>query len=649
MGAPRIVRAGLAFAVVLTSLGAVPSGANHTTCTGQSNEIGTTTPCPEFSPDWRAKVSSYDSRGALLPSPVTFAPSSASFEFAGSDHESAVVEATYFMPKGWSFAFGQLQEESPGRAADGSLATTCAQVFDTAVPRRVARAEIVSASPRMHIRTSSGNGNRANAIYERAGSARSNVSFLRWSESTGIADLCLQFVTSTNLGDDAAEDLVLPVTVRRMTHRDFGWKITVDASPIFRNATLRNLGASVVLQTLHLNSLSAGNHHRNPLTGDLEALAFSRAPSSGVNGRFRGELTACRTGFDPSNLAAICRDGRTISVAHETIIPVTPAPKGQPLSIARLTGPTGLGSGLGVSPTSTAQYQGFGLVRGTDTAQVIWTQPSLPPDTYLKGYVVVIAKPNVQTSRVYRRVISDPAAPGFDAGAPPCGPDGRATTCSLSLRFPLTAAGGEVLYGDFVDYLDDGIYDIALITMYGRIYQEGTWLDDGRRSDGLCDDGTGPGALCDPTVAPPVLHAPGASYWRFQMRAAAWPQVFVQRGYAQTPDGYRRSCSCMPHITLLLDLPNHRAELTIWEQQTGGNKIGESTGPVPPGTWWGSSTLITGDARNGGTVVWGGVNAPFGFWGYVQGSSVRGRILISVRVDARGARGRILEFQGSRV
>lgn len=636
----------LAAALALVT-GAPGTGiADHTQCDGDG-----TPQCPSFSPGFLMDLTS---EGQAPGTGVVDIPTDLFFGFTQNDHELPVAEIDYLVPAGWHFGLDRLQNDgAAGQKPNGSRATTCSDMYDFQGARRfLKRGERLSngPGPRAGFRTGS---DRSLTMIEGTGPNaqgpgdpnRNDVSFLDWSARSGIARLCLHIAPSAD-----TPDLLLPMELIRIDPghplgEDFGWIVRIDESPIFRDPGLFNDEVSVIRQEMNIRGKSAGNWHRDPVTGQQEPVVFSRSPERGVNGVVGAVATGCARGINQPGTEPICRGGEMIEVSASKIVPITPAAAGEVRDFAMLTGPAtipGFGPGL-AGGVPTPEYNGYGLVVSTDTAVFTWDQPGakegVPP---VKGYVLVIAKPGDQDSRVFVRIVS---APGPDQDpSKPCGETGDEFMCSVPLTFPLTGIGGTMLEGDHTSQ-DQGLYDAVLVTI---------WVD-GRRSDGLCDDGTPYGTLCDPTTVPPRILAPEVSYFRFQMRSGWWPMAFVQAGgTGPKPVGNSGPClSACPRYTLLVNQPLHRAQFIVWTDDFciphqdaldnqppnpcldgAGVPLGDVGGlrdvyaglgirSIPHGTYAGAHILIQGDGTNGSVVFEG--NAPSGESFRFDGAVARNR------------------------
>jgi len=239
-----------------------------------------------------------------------------------------------------------------------------------------------------------------------------------------------------------------------------------------------------------------------------------------------------------------------------------------------------------MGPTTSGLDPRWGLIRGTSQVTFTWRQPLVGGDERLRGYVLAIAEPNNEDTLHFEYIIIDTTAPDVDPRLP-CGIDGDEETCSLSLTFPLSTEASRPLG-------EDGIYDIALITIYAN----------GNRTDGRCDVPGDPlGIECTPDragfkVAPwpstSLDHNPraphhGISIRHLILREKAWPAA-----YAQTGD----------YLILLVDFALRQGEII----DLGGSDV-----PTPKVTdrTAQSSTTIIGDNPTGGLVSFGSPS-PFG-------------------------------------
>jgi hypothetical protein len=206
-------------------------------------------------------------------------------------------------------------------------------------------------------------------------------------------------------------------------------------------------------------------------------------------------------------------------------------------------------AGFHPAPTLTAPKRlgtnnGFAISEGSSSVKVEWTQPGTNAFDLIKGYVVTIGIP-YQPARVYQlRLVSDPTSGEYDASKDPCAPNGTASTCSVTLTFPLTDATGGTLTAD-------GYYGISVATIFR----------DGHRSDGRCDNGTalGTAAPCSDGTTP-AFTAPGVTSTELLIRSRDWPSVFAHEYTVGTPK---------LHVTqiyvLFTDFSKQEAEFVVWK------------------------------------------------------------------------------------
>lgn len=493
--------------------------ANHTDCTQSRDIASEPTPedCPEFSPDFLGVINN----------PYIDAPSTINFRWFQADHESSAIDATFFVPKAWRFA---MTEVRPGGLVP-SPTTQCSDLYEATSPRALAYGEGLSGGVGMQLAV--GSASRSIADYGNTsgpGGRKPSLSFLRWNPETpttpASADLCM-YLYSESSAVAGANEFFLPVKLVKLPEDDptYGWTLEIDLGPIVRNATLMPLGASIRYFQITINAITGGNWNIDAATGKKAPVVFSRTPRDPETTALRGDWTACTHGLAPSNEPSPCRENETLSVSASRVINITPPPTVRHnLDYGRLKGPGGLpGVGGGIGPYA---VDGFGVVRGTNTPTISWSQPGVGPDDTIRGYALAVAKTGDPTTAHWERYVTqkflvdsnnNPTTipnPEFDESRSPCGADGKAGPCSTKLEFPLGPNGGTV--GPLLD--GDGKYDLALVTIYA----------DGHRTDGRCDDGTPPGAICDPNLPGITVSGTGISTWQFVMRTKAWPSTYAE-------------------------------------------------------------------------------------------------------------------------
>ncbi|MFA5891043.1 MAG: hypothetical protein WDA27_08855 [Actinomycetota bacterium] len=580
----RSFRTGARTAVAIAAaVLALPSlaAATYTTC-----EPGNPDPargCPKFDPQVEVGVQM----------PFVNAPSSLIFRFAQADLTMPAVDISYYVPKGWRFGVNQVR---PAMRQDGiTPATKCEQVYTglgnhtDGVAARVGNAEylsggVVGMTAHIDMTRNEGPRNRrppgtdlnwkpdpATFGYR---TGKSSLVFLNWDAPTLTATLCM-YVYSTDPrldhSDDpndlcnqrgvapvgqadsqtkdqnceAAREHLIPVTLTQIPAGEelserFGWRVHFNLSSVYRQKYLFEQSATVLKQIFGLPSQSVGNWNTNKVTGEKQAVFFSRAPATPGSYEFRALLETCAQGFNPVGAAQMCKNNdERLSRIRSTFIDVTMPPTSVVHDFGRLTGPAG----------STGMPLGFGLVRGAEEVSIPWTQPPSNPAAGVKGYVLVVAEPGDQDGRHIEYLVTDPADPEFDPSV--CGEDG-AGECSRTLHFPLSSVGGGVV-------LDGSAkYDVALVTVY-----KDRSRTDSRDGDPLCDDGTGLGRLCSELgLAKPRVVAPGVSRWEFLIAPEEWPNAFVEaRDFV--PSGGKGSFTA-PAYMLLVDFSLRRAKFLIW-------------------------------------------------------------------------------------
>lgn len=644
----RLAMAVLAGALVLPGLAA----ADHFECEPGS----TSNACGKFDPQLIA--------GAEVPFTDTI--STLTFRFNQKDeftHDQPVLGVTYLAPKGWQFAVNSLRasQVSEGGHADPvgtEPATNCTEVFtgdevhnddDSA---RLRRADNLSGNVGASANiANSRSGDPIDFGYARQGpnegsgdirNQNPSLAFLGWDSVTEQATLCLYLYANTErvaetgvtgsecglLGAafsctverEEARQHLIPITMSKVQpgelldgediSTDFGWKFDFDLTSFYGHELLRQEEISLLDVLVNIQAQSGGNWHINDVTGLPESIVFSKTPKVAGDYEFRGIFSTCAEGFNattaPTGAAAeslsvsdLCENGALHTTTRSVFQKILNPPSANVLDFGKLTGPAG-----------DISINRFGLIRGTNDVTFSWSQPTVPLDETIKGYVLTIAEPGNQDSRHFEYLITNPADGGFDTREP-CGPAGDEGTCSLTVTFPLSTIGP-----DFLSV--NGKYDAALITLY-----EGTNGATDKRSDGLCDDGTGFGTDCpltDPAFRIDIHRSfdlnrvPGISIWQFMLREKEWPVAFVQPASVSRSGG-GPSFQAPRHV-LLVDFDLRQAEFVLW------NALGFEE------PFFASSNTIIGDNSAGGVVSF-------------QSSSMTGHTA-NWRFD-----GRILPFGGS--
>lgn len=608
----RLAAAALGAALALPGLAV----ANHTTCDPPTD------PCGAFNPNLAG--------GAQIA--FTDTPSTLTYVLNEADHAVPTLGITYLVPIGWQFAVNTLrpaQVSEPGHPGKsvGDPATSCSEVFvgeqndNDDAPASPGRAENIAFSGigasgwientrpesidwgKTRQGPSGGNRNQNPAMH-----------FLNWDAATQTATMCLYLyanndAVATPAGmpflepsqqHEAAREHIIPVLLRKIQPGElldgedlsttFGWAIEFDLTSFYGYDWLRQERFSLRDLVLIVEGVTRGNWHRDEAADENAWLEFSKTPQAPGTYEFRGIFTTCANGFgdrvasttegaEALSPAALC-DGGALHRTSRSFFQKILHPAGAiSYDWGKLTGPAG-------SLPQDAVPR-FGLVRGTGDVTFTWTQPPMPVGETIKGYVLIVARPGNQGSRAFERVVTNPEDPAFDQARAPCGADGAAPACSLSLSFPLNAASEHPLGAD-------GKYDVALVTMY-----EGGPLTD-RRSDGLCDDGTGPGGDCpvdepafriEPHRSFDVNRVPGISTWQFALREKAWPVAYVQTATVERTGGGPSFDA--PLTMLLVDFDLRQGEFVVW------NALGFEE------RFAATSTLIVGDNATGGLVSFG--------------------------------------------
>lgn len=458
--------------------------------------------------------------------------------------------------------------------------------------------------------------------------------FLGWTPGvkpgTGTAKLCGLINTGNGRipNDTTTNDRIILVEVLLTLLSDSSWEISWDFMPadgdkgkpdtqrrsVLDKASFQNGNVSILDTELTLFRWSMGNVSKHP-TGQPKPLIFTQTSTEPGNYQAIGTFTPCSDETDTPPLP--CDSDVPPAVRTQTI-KITPPPSPFVRDFGRLTKPSG----------PTGMPTGFALIQGETSVQFAWEQPVTHPDFPIKGYVLAVAVPHVQSTLHYEYLVTNKDyvatedKPGFDPREP-CGEDGLSPECSLTLTFPLDTVGGTKLP-------PSGKYAVALITVYA----------DGGRTDGRCDSDDpaerGPGIEC-PASMPPinvVKYSPkdfwlngerhGISGLEFMMLPKKWPNVFVH-SVSLTPTGLTAPGPVqgtpntfsvgVPFALLLADFDStpKDAAFVLW-------KAHQPTFETFPGT---GQVGIQGQGQNG-VVSFGlhiGTNKHYRFDGVVQGAA----------------------------
>lgn len=561
---------------------------NHYTCTPPN--------CPGF-----VVSSSFG-----VQNPVTDAPSALHFTYGQPDRAMPVIRADYFLPKGWRFG-GLSTLRAAQDATDPDAGTTPTDCNDGIFGGGggVSRAEAITPDTGMRVFvaalrnnsttvghaidyagafdpsfTQADAGNQYDYGYRNPGgtvegSRNPAVVFLDWDGTT--ARLCYYHrnnAIDNDWGSTAPQEFIQPATLTRLSgDPQFDWKLSIDVSSVYNNDFNEGEQTSILKHDIGLSEVTAGNWNRHPVTGLPSKAIFSHTPTDPGDYPFRGVFYTCAYGL--SGTGNGCDDGGApgaaddfTSVVKDQIVQISPAANNLRHDFGLMTGAGDFTSRLCNSANCAA-----GLVLGSNSFTASWKPPALPAGVGVKGYVLVIAEPGNQASRVFKRfVINDPLDPDYDATV--C--SGTGGTCSLPLSFPMQSTDGSTTL------TGDGKYNLALVTMY---------TDSLRRSDGVCDNPTGAtaaaratGVTCAATVPRIKVTDPGVSTWQVLLRPHAWPNKFI------ATSGDNNNAPYEPFINrlMLIDWANKKGEFIIWNNN---DKVT---------IYKASSATIIGDASMGG-------------------------------------------------
>lgn len=580
-------------AVVLGGALALPglAMAHHLTCDASS-----TNDCPSFTPSFNAgaNFTGTNERSAL------------NFRLAQPDLQVPVVDATYSIPKGWTFAVNQVR---PAENASGGPATSCADIYtggSATAGKNLTRAEGLGADAGMRVQIENNRYPKGDAtdysitdvpivdnqfvgsapfefgIRNVSGDTRNpSVAFLNWNPTTKTATLCA-YLFSAKI-DASAREHILPIQLTQLPSTDpsFGWTLHFDTRSINKNAYLVGQAASLVYHSLGISAVTSGNWNTNPITLAKEGIAFSQTPSTPGTYEIRADLKTCAKGVDTSAGPDLCKpngsDSRYITSTLSNFIDIRTPGALDVHDFGKLTGP------VNTKLCGGAATCRFGIIRGSSNADVKWLQPAAGPNDRIKGYVLTVAEPGVQITRHFEYIMTDrdPAFDGIRSTA--CGAAGISGVCTFRLSFPLVGQTPDAI----LEANDK--YDLALVTIYA----------DGHRTDGRCDNGTAQGAACGSSVPSFVVTAPGTSTWEFLIRSDAWPNAFVQT-LAYKPSGQSGTAANYtgPGQILLVDFALRKGELIIWNPFQLAD------------VYAASSNQIIGQNGNGGAIHFGSTVSP---------------------------------------
>ncbi|MDX1448421.1 MAG: hypothetical protein R3246_05095 [Acidimicrobiia bacterium] len=532
---------------------------DHHTCDPASS-----TGCPTFEANFKVRVQN----------PTKNAASAVQFQFSQPDRHMPVMKADYYIPTGWRF--GGLSNLDPAVQADGvTPATSCSQVHTGT--GQVSRAEILSADTGMLVQINSRRTDNPDDLSEAeeslvnrpvfgptpngaaieygvrnpGGASEGNrwpsVSFLNWDGTT--ANLCYHHRNNTTAAP--AQTFLQSATLTRLAgNPDYDWRLSIDVSSVYRNADVKDEQGSIIEHHLALGAITAGNW--NKFMGSPQKVTFSRTPLDPGNYPFQADMFTCAEGLDDSH-ATGCRNGTYVAQTLLDEVAITPAPDTIRFQAGQVTGPAT--DGLCFN-----DYCPLGLIRGESSFEVSWNQPNLVEGQKVKGYALTVARPGNQASRKFFRIITDPDAPGFNAGA--CGPAGGDPICTFELNFPMQSTDGSTTL------TPDKKYHLALVTIY----------DDGRRTDGLCDEAVGVGTTCDPNQPKLNVQEPGISTWQVLMRTEDWPNAYVEI----LDDSSNSTFDPVTNRLLLVDYALKEAELVIWNTNGDVTSIRNSSNAIVP-------------------------------------------------------------------
>jgi hypothetical protein len=603
--------AGLVVALA-TALSLMPGvgHATHNTCTAQgssdpNNHV--TGACPEFSPGWTLDVRY----------PFRDTRADVNLEMSQADHESNALAWEWYLPAEWRF--------NTGIRPAGGAPTSCSNLFNA--NGSILNAEPVSDGLGMSGMVTASNGNRTARYWGRFRVASSNNALRAhneqlayWRTVGDTTTLCALLQTSTTGSiSPLPNKVIFPITLQR---GDFGggsgWKVSVPVESIHAQMAAYSDGIapdeansadfSLTALDLELDGLTGGKWHLE--NGVPTRTTFSRAPRNPIQTEISTRAIACTNG---ANTLALCADENEIAFPYtglrEFPFSVMLPPVYQPTPWASITraGDTTL---AGTGRYYEKPVKGFGFSQDTDELSVTWnalTPAALPAGVTAAGYVLAAHKVTPQ--------IQPTTAAEIAAGRVLFERD-FSNTATRAISFDLTDMAANQIDVDNDGDADasnvDGKYNVSLVTVYNTPY------GNGYRSDGMCDGPSlsppvadnGQGVLCPADrplwMASGAARDDGTSLYQIIVREDAWPQRYLY------------SVTSQPFAILLLDLPNRRAEYTIWGapaivDQTGDQilySIGQGIADQGPSTVFrGTSDLMYGNtAALPGVVSFGNLD-----------------------------------------
>jgi len=502
---------------------------------------------------------------------VAGSPTAIQFNFGQPDRSMPVMKADYYLPKGWRFA-GLSDLDAAGTAqncsdlaptgmynatggfsqAEGLGADTGMRVIhntpddlgfsqDGYISRNNPRDEYEDTYIELYDPAAENGTVRDYGVRNPGGAEGTrapSVVFLDWNGTT--ARIC--YYHRNNPVDARARDYRQTALLTRLSDDPlFDWKFSVDVGNVMTNAFMREAEGSLLSHHVGLPALTAGNWNRHPVTGTLSRAAFSTAPATAGTYTMRGVFSTCAESLDPTT-ASGCTNDALVSRTIDQATNILPAEDALRHEYGVLTGP----KTAGLCNNSLCP---MGLLLGEDAFMTTWSQPLVAAGTAVKGYVLVIAEPGQQGTRVFKRIITNPdlaSDPDYDAAA--CAESG----CSLDLSFPMTSSDGSTTLAA------DRKYSLALVTMY---------TDTPRRSDGVCDNPTGAteadrgaGTPCPSSVPEIKVFSPGYSALQVLFVKHAYPHVFVETW----DDTNNSTYDGLTNRLLLVDFDLKQTEFILW-------------------------------------------------------------------------------------
>jgi hypothetical protein len=540
-------KAGLAVALAtaLSLPGIGHAAGDNNTCTTQGTSDPNAqrpTDCPEFTPGFDLDVRY----------PFRDTQADLNMEMSQARTEANALSWEWYLPAEWRF-------NTSIRPAGGTP-TSCNGLFNA--NGSVNQAELVSDGLGM-IGTVSGAikyWGRTRFLPSNNASYRPHTAQLAYwrtvGDTTTLCGLVQTFTTSTaaNSGGGAPYPVIFPVTLQRGTFGEYGWKVSIPVESIHDQMRTHVPAGDFGLMSLdvELDGLTSGTW--NLENGIPARTSFSRAPRNPIQTKIGTRAWVCMSGGPTTTTRytmATCPSGQLLASPSSGLqefplsIQLPPVYTAVPWGTITKAGDTTI---PGAGTYYAKPVKGFGYSQDSNLLSINWTAlgtGSMPPGVTPAGYVFSVHK--------VTRHQSPSTASEIAAGR------------VLFARDFSNAPGNRAISVDLMDMAEnadlgsvEGKYNVSMVTVYNTPHGNGF------RSDGLCDGASlspavpdnGQGVLCP--ADRPLWSASGSgrddgtSLYQVLVRDDAWPRRYLHSSGGQ------------PFGVLLLDIPNRRAQYTIW-------------------------------------------------------------------------------------